>query len=156
MDFKPTSKEAAIPTTRMMIDSFVTGEIIIPESVRYSHSEGAILTIALQDTSRMDRPVIEISKLGMELSYLGTSTIPFALSYQPAQLDSETKEWYTLHVCIKSKKDGQPVCFNHRVIRAIDDLGLPRKNMKIQLVQARRRKTGQPTIRKMKSNVKSE
>jgi uncharacterized lipoprotein YbaY len=141
-----------------MIDSFVTGEIIIPESVRYSHSEGgAILTIALQDTSRIDRPAIEISKLGMELSYLGTSSIPFALSYQPAQLDSETNEWYTLRVRIESKKDGQPLCFNHRVTRAIDDLGLPRKNMKIQLVQARKRKTVQPsTIRQMRSNVKSE
>jgi uncharacterized lipoprotein YbaY len=142
----------------MTIDSFVTGEIKIPESVRYSHSEEAILTIALQDTSRMDRPAIEISKLCMELSYLGYSTIPFAFSYQPAKLDSETNEWYTLRVRIESKRDGQLLCFNHRVTRAIDDSGLPHKNMKIQLVHAatRRRKTVQPTIRQMRSNVNSE
>jgi hypothetical protein len=55
-----------------MINTFVTGEINIPESIFLHHSEDATtigrLTIALQDRSQVDRLAVEIFKLSMKVA----------------------------------------------------------------------------------------
>lgn len=117
----------------MSMVPFVTGQIELPPKFQHADTPARI-TIEMQDTAAI--PSIEISKLTMDVPYLGYTTIPFALSYPPTALDADTNDWYTLRIIIESKRDGSLLCFNHRVTRAIDDLGLPRKNIKVPMTAA--------------------
>lgn len=137
-----TRRRQRLPPT--MIDTVITGCITIPEDILYFQSDVKI-SIALQDTSRIDRPAIDISKLIMEVPYLlKDHKIPFSLSYLPCNLQSETYEWYTLRIRVESCKDGKLLCFNHRVTRAICDAGMPRKDMIIPLITTNVNKTRPP------------
>ena len=56
-----------------MFDTIVTGYIQLPENVRCIPKDASV-TIALQDTSRVDRPAIDISILSMTVGTTTTTT----------------------------------------------------------------------------------
>eukprot|EP00934_Nitzschia_sp_Nitz4_P000246 Nitzschia sp. Nitz4//scaffold37_size175936//149757//150263//NITZ4_002064-RA/size175936-processed-gene-0.233-mRNA-1//-1//CDS//3329549842//246//frame0 len=121
---------------------FVTGSIHLPSD--FEHVSGDfVLKVVMQDSSGIRSKTI--TKLAMELPYLGFTSIPFALSYPVTKLVNDTNEWYTLRAVITSKKDGRMICFSHRVVRAIDDMGRPRQNVDIDMLAVEENPTLDPT-----------
>ena len=118
----------------MNVMTTITGEITIPHHCFYTQT--SLIKITLQDTSRVDRLPIDISRCWLQSDngiYAG-GKFHFALDYGSL---SETPspvfhQWYTLQVRIEDIK-GSLLCFNHRVTRAIDDNGQPIQSIQIPL-----------------------
>ena len=138
-----------------MFDTIVTGYIQLPENVRCIPKDASV-TIALQDTSRVDRPAIDISILSMTVGTTTTTTryrgggmkgkntllsysIPFCLYFNPSLKmtsspnASQEHDWYTLRVKIESK-EGALLCFNNRIVKALDQCGKPQKDIKVNMI----------------------
>ena len=125
-----------------MFAPVVAGVIIVPETVHLARDVN--VSVSLIDASRPDRKAIEVSSLTMKVgALLKGTTLPFALSYHPAKLDSETYEWYTLRVKVETA-EGDLLWFNHRVTRAIDDAGLPIRDLNVKLTAAGQKSQANP------------
>ena len=126
----------------------VTGTVVLPDSVRSLPKDSSV-TIALQDTSRVDRPAVDITTVTMTVGAwtrkasaatdcIGGGPIRFCLCYHPSMLPNRFEhDWYTLRVKVESA-DGILLCFNNRIVKALDDDGNPRRNLKIKTIAAQR------------------
>ena len=107
--------------------SVVTGEIIIPKRCFHSHPS---IKVSLQDNFQIDclQEAATIACCSLYPSFIcPDDTFHFALSYslpENSLTSLEHNKWYTISVRIEDV-DGNLLCYNHRVSRAIDDQGHP-------------------------------
>ena len=115
---------------------YIRGEITVPNFCFYYHP--AVIKISLQDTSRIDRPAVDITSCCIEPDHIYEGEkFQFALECSTLSGTSLTfdHQWYTLQVRIEDMA-GNLLCFNHRVTRAIDDDGQPLQWIQIPLTKS--------------------
>ena len=113
----------------------IRGVMIVPDRcVNHNYPQ---IKITLEDTSRIDIPPITIASCWLQPppTIVAGEAIVFELEYNPSDT-VERHEWYTLSIKIEDM-EGNLLCFNHRVTRAIDSkTGQPLHGIKVPLTYA--------------------
>jgi uncharacterized lipoprotein YbaY len=110
----------------------VSGKILLPDK-RSLLPEDSVIHITLQDTSE---PIEEnIAKLTMNVgsTCFPDALVPFSLSYVDGKLQARNNDWYTLRIRIETP-EGNLICFNNQITRAIDKNGRPRTNLMVRTI----------------------
>lgn len=110
----------------------VCGKIALPDK-RSLLPDDSVIYITLQDTSEPMEEDIARLTMNVGSTCFPDGMVPFSLSYIEGKLQAQNNDWYTLRIRIETP-EGDLICFNNQITRAIDKKGRPKKDLIVRTI----------------------